>query len=166
MPELILFIDGSVHAQSHIGYGAYLAVSEPDLGLDVLKMHVNVRRFEQTSSTKLELQTLLWALGDIQPSGFRVIIYTDSQNIAGLPGRRDRLERKDYRSNKNTRLDNYELYQEFYRLTAPLDFELIKVSGHQASKQKSHADRLFTLVDRASRHALRAEMQKISDFNN
>jgi len=38
-----------------------------------------------------------------------------------------------------------------------LDFELVKVQGHQASNQKDDMDRLFTLVDRASRKALRAE---------
>jgi len=55
--ELMLFTDGSVNAQSHIGYGAYLAVSEHGLSLDSLRARVKVRRFEHTSSTKLELQT-------------------------------------------------------------------------------------------------------------
>ena len=112
-------------------------------------------QFEHTSSTKLELQTLLWALSNVQTSGRKVIIYTDSQNIIGLQKRRDRLEQNDYRSNKNKRLNNYELYQEFYRLTDQLDCEVVKVRGHLASRQKHDIDRLFTLVDRASRKALR-----------
>ncbi len=157
MHELILLIDGSVNTQSHIGYGAYLAVPEPGLSLDELKRRVKVRRFEQTSSTKLELQTLIWALTDIQAPGHKVIAYTDSQNIIGLPARRDRLEQNDYRSNKNTRLNNYELYQEFYSLTDQLDCDLVKVRGHQVSNQKDDIDRLFTLVDRASRKALRED---------
>jgi ribonuclease HI len=155
MHELTLLTDGSVNTQSHIGYGAYLAVSDPGLALEVLRAQVRVRRFEQTSSTKLELQTLLWALSDIQASGRKVVIYTDSQNMVGLPGRRGRLEQKDYYSNKQTRLNNYPLYQEFYRLTDELDCELVKVRGHQVAKQKTDIDRLFTLVDRASRQALR-----------
>jgi hypothetical protein len=36
-----------------------------------------------------------------------------------------------------------------------LDCEFIKVHGHQASNQKDLIDRLFTIVDRASRKALR-----------
>jgi ribonuclease HI len=118
---------------------------------------VKVRRFEHTSSTKLELQTLLWALGDIQALGSRVIVYTDSQNIVGLQGRRDRLEQNDYRSKKNRRLNNYKLYQEFYRMTDQLDCEFVKVRGHRVSNQKDDIDRLFTLVDRASRNALRGD---------
>jgi len=157
MNKLILFTDGSVNTQSNIGYGAYLVVSERGLSLDSLKTHVEVRRFEHTSSTKLELQTLIWALGDIQALGSKVIVYTDSQNIMGLQERRDRLEQNDFRSKKNKHLKNYELYQEFYRMTDQLDCELVKVRGHQVSNQKDDFDRLFTLVDRASRKALRED---------
>jgi len=157
MDEQMLFTDGSVNTHSKIGYGAYLAVSERGLSLDSLRPRVKVRRFEHTSSTKLELQTLLWALGDIQALRSRVIVYTDSQNIIGLQGRRDRLEQNDYRSKKNRRLNNYKLYQEFYRMTDQLDCEFVKVRGHQVSNQKDDIDRLFTLVDRASRNALRGD---------
>ena len=155
--EMKLFADGSVNTQSNIGYGAYLTVFERGLSLDSLRTRVKVRRFEHTSSTKLELQTLLWALSDIQALGSKVIVYTDSQNIMGLPGRRDRLEQNDYRSKKNKRLNNYELYQEFYRMIDQLDCELVKVGGHQVSNRKDDIDRLFTLVDRASRNALRGD---------
>ena len=157
MDELMLLTDGSVNTRSNIGYGAYLAVSEPRPSLDLLRARVKVRRFEHTSSTKLELQTLLWALSDIQALGSKVIVYTDSQNIMGLQGRRDRFEQNDYRSKKNKRLNNYELYQEFYRMIDQLDCELVKVRGHQVSNQKDDIDRLFTLVDRASRNALRGD---------
>ena len=155
MDELKLFADGSVNTRSRIGYGAYLAVSECGLSLDLLRTRVKVRRFEHTSSTKLELQTLLWALNDIQVLGRKVIVYTDSQNILGLQGRRDRFEQNDYRSKKNKRLNNYELYQEFFRMIDQLDCELVKVCGHQGSNQKDDIDMVFTLVDRASRNALR-----------
>ena len=136
MDELMLLTDGSVNTQSNIGYGAYLAVSERGLSLNSVRTSVKVRRFEHTSSTKLELQTLLWALNDIQALGRKVILYTDSQNILGLQGRRERFEQNDYRSKKNKRLSNYELYQEFYRVIDHLDCELVKVRGHQVSNQK------------------------------
>jgi len=157
MDDLMLFTDGSVDTHSKIGYGAYLAVSERGLSLDALRTRVKVRRFEHTSSTKLELQTLLWALSDIQALGRKVIVYTDSQNIMRLPGRRDQFEQNAYRSKRNRRFNNYELYQKFYRMTDQLDCEFVKVTGHQVSNQKNDIDRLFTLVDRASRRALREE---------
>ena len=157
MNELMLLIDGSVNTQSNIGYGAYLAVSELGLSSDSLRARMKVRRFEHTSSTKLELQTLLWALTDIQALGGKVIVYTDSQNIMGLPGRRERFEQNNYRSKKKRRLNNYELYQDFFSMTDQLNCKFVKVRGHQVSNQKDEIDRLFTLVDRAARNALRGE---------
>lgn len=153
----MLFTDGSVNTRSKIGYGAYLAVSDRELSLESLKKNIKVQQFEHTSSTKLELQTLLWALSDIQDIGGNVLVYTDSQNIIGLPDRRERLEKSEYRSKNNKLLNNYELYQEFYRITDQIDVELVKVRGHQATRHKGEIDRLFTLVDRASRNALRKE---------
>ena len=160
MNDLMLFADGSVNTQSKVGYGAYLAVADADISLDLLMKQVQVKRFEQTSSTRLELQALLWALDDINLPEGKVIVYTDSQNIIGLPGRRERFEKNDYRSKKNIRLNNYDLYQAFFKITDQLDFELVKVRGHKVSHQKNEIDRLFTLVDRASRNAQR------SDSNN
>lgn len=157
MNQLMLFSDGSVNAQSNIGYGAYLVVSECELALDLLRTRVKVRRFENTSSTKLELQTLIWALSNIQSLNRKVIVHTDSQNIMGLQGRRHRFEQNDYYSKKNRRLNNYELYQEFYRMIDQFDCQFIKVRGHLVSYQKDDIDRFFTLVDRSSRNALRAE---------
>ena len=153
----MLFTDGSVNTQSNIGYGAYLAVSESQLSLESLRECVKVKRFEHTSSTKLELQTLLWALKDIQALDGKVAVYTDSQNIMGLPGRRERFEQNNYCSKKGRLFNNYELYQEFYKMTDQLKCKFVKVRGHQVAKQKDDIDRLFTLVDRASRNALRGD---------
>jgi hypothetical protein len=74
-----------------------------------------------------------------------------------LKARCARLEQNDYRSRKDRLLNNYQLYQEFYRLTNQLDCEFYKVRGHQASAQKLDMERLFALVDRAARSALRRD---------
>ena len=84
-------------------------------------------------------------------------LYTDCQNIIDLPGRRERLEQNNYFSSKNKRLNNYELYQGFFRLTSRINYTLVKVVGHRVSSNKDAIDRLFTLVDKASRRALREE---------
>ena len=159
MLHLRVFTDGSANTQLKVGYGAYLVVSDLNVSIDSLKDTVKVKRFEQTSSTKLELQTLLWSLEEMivlaNGSDITLTVYTDSQNIIGLPGRRARLEQNNYFSSKNKRLNNYELYQEFYRFTTKLNCELVKVVGHQASSKKDQIGRLFGLVDQTSRRALR-----------
>ena len=161
MLHLQVFTDGSVNTQLKVGYGAYFVVLDPSETIDSFKDTVKVKRFEQTSSTKLELQTFLWAVRETialaKERDIALTVYTDSQNIIGLPGRRDRLEQSNYFSSKNKRLNNYELYQDFYQLTDGLKYELVKVVGHQASSKKGKIDRLFGLVDQASRQALREE---------
>ena len=157
MKELLLFTDGSVNVQTKIGFGASLIVKNSEQSIDDLKKFVKIKRFENTSSSKLELQTLLWALKEIGTSEQKVIIYTDSQNIIGLPGRRVRLELNDYRSKKGVSIKNYKLYQEFYRINDGLDCEFVKVRGHQQSRQKDYIHKIFTIVDRASRKALRGD---------
>ena len=153
----MLFTDGSINVQTNIGFGAYLIVHDFEQSLDSLKKLVKVQQFENTSSTKLELQTLLWALNEIKDERQKVIIYTDSQNIIGLPGRRKRFEKNNYSSKKNERIKNYKLYQEFYQFTDTLDCEFVKVRGHQQSHKKDNIHKIFTLVDRASRSALRGK---------
>lgn len=155
--KLFLFTDGSVNTKSDIGYGAYLLVSENEMFLDGLMSKVKLKRFENTSSTKLEIQTVLWALSEVGEIEVKIILYTDSQNILGLPDRRERLEKNQYFSKQNRRITNRELYQDFYRLTDELNIEIKKISGHKRTSSKDNIDRLFTLVDRATRNAVREE---------
>ena len=89
-----LFTDGSVNNQSKVGYGAYLRLDDISSSAALLKDtallkdKINTKRFEATSSTRLELQTLLWALNewvalqDVQK--IELTIYTDSKNITAL----------------------------------------------------------------------------------
>ena len=150
----MLFIDGSVHPPSRMGYGAYLAVA--DAGTD---HEVQVKRFENTSSSQLEIETLIWALQALQPK--EITIYTDSQNIIGLAGRRSRFEERGYLTRQNKPVKHADLYREFFRLIDPIDCTLVKVKGHQRSHQKTEIDHLFSLVDRASRQALRSDTHGI-----
>ncbi len=150
-----LFTDGSVHTKLNIGFGAYLWILEEEWSLDALKARVKVKRFEDTSSTKLELQTLLFALGEVSNNGQKITIYTDSQNIIGLPARQKRLEQNNFYSAKNKLLNNHELYRTFFQLTNQLDCEFVKVVGHSPKSTKNTIEQIFTLVDKASRKALR-----------
>lgn len=157
MNELKLFTDGSVNTKLKIGYGAYLSVHKCKISLNLLKGEVKVKRYEETTSTKLELQTLLWALSDIKANESKITIYTDSQNIISLFERRERLEQNNYSSKKNKLIKNHQLYKDFYNATDKLNCEFVKVDGHKRSIQKNEIDLLFSLVDRASRNALRKE---------
>jgi len=153
--KLLLFTDGSVNTQRKVGCGAHLLVNaenESDLSLGDW---VKTKQFANTSSTKLELQTLLWALGKIRETSRKVIVYTDSQNIVGLASRRTTLEQNDYHSANNRVLNHHELYRTFFEITDLLDCDFVKVEGHMPGRDKGYYDQLFSLVDRAARKALR-----------
>ena len=162
MTILRLFTDGSVNPKSKVGYGASLAVFLEAPYSESFKTDVKVKKFEQTNSAKLEIQTLIWALTSIQKPVSRIIVYTDSQNIIGLQARRGRFEKNDYLSKKNRRIKNSALYKEFFYLSDHLECEFKKIEGHKPSRLKDETERFFTLVDKASRKALRKSSMRIA----
>ncbi|MFK5985512.1 MAG: ribonuclease H [Pseudomonadota bacterium] len=157
MSKILLFTDASVNPPSKIGYAAYLAI--PDMAdysnYQQLSRQIKLKQFNNTSSTKLELQGLLWALSEIKSITSKIIVYTDCQNIIGLQQRRESLEKNNYHTKKGKLINNFELYQAFFKIIDLLDCSFIKVQGHQPSKYKDQMDKIFTLVDRASRSALK-----------
>lgn len=161
MNKIKLFCDGSVNPQKKIGCGAYFLYSDTDT-LAIVKSNIKIKKFIDTSSTKLELEVLLWALEDKELQDKEITVYTDCQNILGLEQRRKKLESNHYKSAKGKLLNNHILYKEFYKKMDQLNCKYIKVKGHKPSKQKDLIDDLFTLVDRGSRDALRG-LQEILD---
>jgi ribonuclease HI len=151
-----LFIDGSVNNHLKIGFGAALLLSESEFSQNNLKEKIVIQKFVDTSSTKLELQTFIWAIEELVGSAQKVVIYTDSQNIIGLLGRRKTLEENDFHSKNGKLLNHHELYRAFFKITDKMNCEFVKVKGHQSSKNKEDYERVFTMVDRAARKASRA----------
>jgi ribonuclease HI len=78
-PTLFLFTDASVDPQTGIGYGAYLLLSEYELEKPISKLKIKTKRFENTTSSKLELEAFLWALSKIPVTNSKIIVYTECQ---------------------------------------------------------------------------------------
>jgi ribonuclease HI len=155
--QLYLFTDGSVNTKTNNGWGAFLTISDKNVSFENLNRNLNLKRFENTSSSKLEIQTLLWALSENLGFEGKITVYSDSQTIVGLHNRRNRLEKSDYISKSGKQISNHELYKEFFSLTDKLNCEFIKIKGHKKSGLKDNLDRIFTLVDKAARNAVRGE---------
>jgi len=150
-----LFTDASVNPQKKIGFGAYLIVSDKDVVTKIV-----TKKFENTSSTQLELETLLWSLESIDVTT-ELIIYTDCQNILNLPSRRKSLEQQNYHNKTGKPITHKNLYKKFFYMIDNNSYKFIKVKGHTKSHLKNEVDKLFTIVDRASRDALRTYMKSI-----
>ncbi|MDR4509339.1 MAG: hypothetical protein MRJ65_14125 [Candidatus Brocadiaceae bacterium] len=170
MNKFALFTDVSLNPKLRLGFGAYVIVSELRLGIDqndFIESEVKLKKFQSTSSTKLEIETLLWALEDIGKNYKEfdlcdnLTVYTDSRNIVGLQDRRERLERFGFKSmGKNKELRNAALYRRFYSLRDAYKFELIKLKGHSRVFTKDTLHKMFSLVDKESRKALKTYLKE------
>lgn len=168
MNRYALFTDVSLNPSLKLGFGAYLAIPSSCLETPPERIirsafveQIRLRRFDVTSSTRLEVQTLLWALEDFQKavSGSRfgtLDVYSDSQCVAGLQRRRPRLEMNEFCSKGTNRaLRQAALYRKFYEFHDALGFEVIKVVGHARSCSHDSIHRIFSFVDKEARKALK-----------
>jgi len=164
--KLYLFCDASVNQKEGIGFGSFLILDQIEIDNFPSKnigTKVQSVKFQSTSSSTLEIQTLLHALTALDNSSndIELTIFTDSQNIHSLPGRRMKLEGNNYISkSKNTEIKNADLYRQFYKYQDELNFTIIKLKGHQKKEDKDINHQIFTLVDRESRRVLRSICEK------
>lgn len=154
MKKLFLFCDGSVYPQTKVGFGAYMLLQEDELVLDI-KPIIKIKKFEDTSSTKLELETFLWAIKEIDTQGCDITVYTDCQNLLSLERRKEGFEATHYHTKSGKLINNHALYKEFFTFTNSFTCKFVKVQGHKKKETKDNIDKLFSLVDKSSRNALR-----------
>jgi ribonuclease HI len=167
MNRFAIFTDVSVNPQLKLGVGVYLLlplqyleVGPDEIQRDAVSAGLKTRKFTDTSSTRLEVQTVLWALKDLElelagsvPYDLR--IYTDSQCVTGLAGRRASLEQMGFVAKRSgLPLKNTHLYRAFYAAYDQLGFQLIKVPGHSLSATHDTVQRIFSYVDREVRKEL------------
>ncbi len=151
-----LFIDGSVNPKLRFGFAGYLLLDDISNLSDMnsLDEKIKVKKFIDTSSTRLELQAFLWAIDDIKPQD-ELTIYTDCQNLLSLLKRREKLELNNYISANGKILSNADLYKDFYVCLDVYKIKLIKVKGHKKNSLKNDIERVFSLVDRKVRRNLK-----------
>ncbi len=162
--ELYLFSDASLFSEIKTGFGAYILIPKDQISqkkVFQLQNEIQIARFDNFDSiVQLELETLLWSLQDTKIQG-QLTIFTDSQNISNLPGRRNKLQARAMKSTKTGQLlKNAEQYARFFNLLDQLQFSVVKVKGHMKKTEKGAIDNIFSLVDRAARKALRAYLSK------
>ncbi|MBU1216277.1 ribonuclease H [bacterium] len=155
MSKSLLFTDGSANPQTQVGFGAYLLLQKDNIFCPASLQNIQTKKFEHTSSTKLELETLLWAFKEIDIKLFPVLVYTDCQNILSLMSRREKFEQNNYKSKTGKEIKNHLLYKEFYIFTDLHKCEFSKIKGHKKKEFKDELDKIFSLVDKTARNALR-----------
>jgi ribonuclease HI len=170
--DFALFTDVSVSPGLKLGVAAYVMVpaSFLEASSEVIKRpeitgRLKVRRFEGVSSTRLELQTVLWALAENrQALHGSLTIYSDSQCVTGLLKRKPRLLAGGFLSKKtNQELANASLYRAFYEFHDESGFQVVKVAGHSPSRTRDAAHRIFSFVDKEARKALKLWLKELAE---
>jgi hypothetical protein len=169
-----LFADVSLDPVLRMGVGAYLVIlsvllkpSSCIIDQSELPGQPVLRRFTCTSSTILELQTVLWALEEHRsmttaPGTEKLQVYSGSQCIAGLLKRRTELTSRCFRSGETARLlRNVSLYRRYYDLHDELDFEVIKLKGYTNRSSRDAVLEVFFCLDKYVRKALRRWMHEL-----
>ncbi len=168
--NLALFTDGSLDPRQRLGIGAallvpmdYLAGEAKRIEAKDVATRVQSHRFEDTSSTKLEVETVLWALTKFGQEDELMTLFTDSQCLAGLAARRSRLEASGYLSGRTGRPINHAtLYRDYFRLADRLKFRVQKVSGHSDYRYQDTVHRVFHYVDREARRRLKQWLRELA----
>lgn len=172
MKNFVLFTDASVDPILKLGIGAclilpasFLDAPFPGIEKSDITRLITMRRFEATSSTKLELETVLWALDEHRKrSKGRLNVYTDSQCIGGLLKRKPGLLCRDFLSRTtNLPLRNSSLYRKFYALHDELAFKVIQVDGHSKTRTRDTVHRIFSIVDLEARRTLKLWMKELRE---
>jgi ribonuclease HI len=176
MNGFALFTDVCVNPQRKLGVGGYLFVplqfleKDPhDIEREEVFARLKIKRFAETSSSKLEVQTVLWALDELRevlsgsaPGSLRM--YTDSQCVAGLMGRRAGLINRDFAVRRSGReLAHAPLYRAFYAAYDQFGFQLVKVPGHSRADTHDSVQRIFSYVDREVRKTFKFWMNENQD---
>lgn len=171
MGRFALFTDVSVNPRLRLGVGAclllplqFLNVPRHELDPAGLSGQIFYRRFTDTSSSKLEMQTVLWGMEIYRaqvpdPVRGELQLYTDSQAVTGLLGRRAHLEENRFLSGRSgLPLDNATLYGKYFATWDELGFEIVKTTGHSRASSHDSIQRIFSIVDRGARRTLKLWM--------
>lgn len=86
----------------------------------------------------------------IELKNYNIVVYTDSQNILSLLDRRQKIENKLFK--------NHTEYKEFFNLVDNCNLKIIKIKGHKPKIKKDNIDKIFSVVDKAARKALRNKL--------
>ena len=125
-PDIQIFTDGSYNAQRELGvWVALIFVQDTKTTLSGI--------INNTTHNRMELVAVINAIKHVQghhPPGM-VTVFSDSQYVIGLIGRREALLKTDFKTRSGNQLVNADLVLQFYNLVANTSVVLEKVKAHQ-----------------------------------
>jgi ribonuclease HI len=145
-----IYTDGSCHTQQKAG--AWAAIIHMDGKKTILKGTEG-----STTHNRMELLAVIKAIEHIvkQQNDTELIIYTDSQYVCGLPGRKEKLIEQKFLTRKGKPIQNADLVQTLFGLMDKVSTQYIKVKAHQSEEDQT--TKYNNLVDKLSRKMVREQ---------
>ena len=122
-----IYTDGSCHTQNTIG--AWVAIVFTTTGKKVLAETV-----DNTTHNRMELLAVIKGMEYIKnnyPGITTIKLFSDSQYVVGLPGRKEKLSAAGFSTKKGNDVQNADLVKELFEHLSTLPVEFIKVKAHQ-----------------------------------
>jgi len=155
MHKIITYTDGSCHTQLKIGTWASIIIyGDKKVKLTGMEQNTTHNRME----IKACIESIRYIIEKV-PSFEEINIYTDSQYVVGLLGRKNKLKTANFLTKKGTSIQNPDLVQEFIVLLEKHPIKLLKVKAHQ---KKDEIENLNIEVDKMVRRLLR---EAVSNFS-
>jgi ribonuclease HI len=129
------------------GWAAIILLEEKEIFLSGRKSDTTHQRMELTAA----IETLRY-LQKLGVSSHEVVIYTDSQYLAGLPARKNKLVAMGLMTKKKQRIANSDLLLEIFALMNDFRVLFLKIPSHQ---KVGDGDVHNREVDRRSRKIVR-----------
>lgn len=154
--EISVFTDGSCDQPA--GIGGWAAIVLTDGG----KVLLSGRAYE-TTHQRMELTAAVEAIRYVTGLEYdkrRIFLYTDSQYLADLPRRKNRLLAAGLKTRKNRPIANADLLVQLFQFMDSHLLEFVKVQSHQKKNGQTNYNRE---VDKCSRKVVRDTVRNGSD---
>lgn len=169
MPEeLFVFCDASIAIKNKVAIGSFLILEKSAwdrLSVEgflyqksTLQDKIKHTRFDTHKSTLAEIKTFLYVMKTLAPlENKKICLFTDCQTLCDLYGdRQKKLLERNFKKKDGSPLNHGTIYKEVIDFFLSYEITVTKVKGHKPKSEKDNkVDKLFSLVDTASRKELR-----------
>lgn len=153
--KITIYTDGSCHTQHRVGSWVAIVLT----GDEKIILHGNA---QDTTHHEMELLAVIKAIEyvyDHYAAQTAVHIFSDSQYVTGLPGRKEKLQSAGFIVKKGNPIQHADLVKKLLLLLAQFPVILTKIPSHQ--KNVAGSTNYNTEADILSRQLIRSAIKKL-----
>jgi len=149
------YTDGSCNTKLKIGaWAAIIFIADKEIVLKNTETN--------TTNNRMELSAVLNVLDYLKTRNIdksKIIIYTDSQYVAGIEGRIEKFKLQNYKTKKGEPVRNEDLVKKLVYFIENMNIDFVKVKAHQKVSDTKNYNRF---VDKLCRKLVR---EYVSNYN-